>query len=361
MTHSDDPATGNDRFNDGRTAASRPAIALLAGDRLEIRDPEGNVLDTWQIADMVVIDENALTGTMTFASAEGEGSRLVLGPSDARAALLASHGNLQRWKRRRGMRELRAVAIWSAVMIAIVGAGYLGWRPLAGLIATAFPQQWEERLGETIRAALTDTWRTCSDRDGVAALEALVARIAPESLDGTPITIDIVRQGAPNALALPGNHILVFEGLIAEADSPEMVAAVLAHEIGHLDLDHPTRRLVEQLGLGLIFSVAFGGSDIGSAGMLLAGLSYSREAEGEADDRAIELLGAAGIRSDGLARFFTQMDKDHPLDIPDWLSTHPDLAARAAANPGSAEGDSGLDDESWGQLQAACGRAIKGE
>ncbi len=352
---SDIPPT-QDRFLDGMTAESRPVRVSLAGEILNILDPNGRSLATWPIASLRVIDENLQNGSMIFGYTDAEGARLVLYPSDARRALLAAKPNLARWKRHRGLGELRTVAIWSGIMLAIVAAGYFGWRPLAGVIAAAVPPAWEERLGDTFRAAFTDSMRTCDGSAGIAALQSLVERLAPETLAGAPITVDVVRQGQPNALALPGNHILVFEGLIAEADSAEMLAGVLAHEIAHLDLDHPTRRIIEQLGLGVIVTVAFGGSDVGNAGLLLATLSYSREAEAEADDRAILLLKRAGIRSDGLAHFFTKIEADMPFEIPDWLSTHPDLAARAAANPGSDAGDSGLDDEAWTAVKAVCVR-----
>jgi Zn-dependent protease with chaperone function len=345
-----------DRFHDGASAASRPVEFVLIGDTLQVRDAAGAPLATWPLVDTRVIDENQVNGSMTFACTDSEGARLVLFPSDERERLLAAKPTLRRWRRHRGLLELRTVAIWSAVMIAIVAAGYLGWRPLAGHIAAAVPPAWESRLGDTIRATLVDSMGSCEGPAGIAALEALVARIAPSSLAEPAITVDVVRQGQPNALALPGNHILVFEGLIADAEAPEMLAGVLAHEIAHLDLDHPTRRIVEQLGLGAIVTIAFGGSDIGNAGLLLAMLSYSRESEAEADDRAIELLEAAGVRTDGLARFFEKIDAAHSLDVPDWLSTHPDLAARAAANPGSAAGDSGVDPAAWDAIRAVCAR-----
>jgi predicted Zn-dependent protease len=330
---------------------------ILAGDTLQIRDAAGAaLLAQWPLADLCVIDENQVNGAMTFACTDSEGARLVLFPSDERERLLTAKPRLRRWRRQRGLMELRTVAIWSAVMMAIVAAGYVGWRPLAGHIAAAVPPAWEARLGDTIRATLVDSMGSCESAAGIAALEALVARIAPASLDEPSITVDVVRQGQPNALALPGNHILVFEGLIADAEAPEMLAGVLAHEIAHLDLDHPTRRIVEQLGLGAIVTIAFGGSDIGNAGLLLAMLSYSRESESEADDRAIELLKAAGIRTDGLARFFEKIDAAHSLDVPDWLSTHPDLAARAAANPGSVAGDGGADAAAWDAIRAVCVR-----
>jgi len=349
-----------DRYLDGATATSRPVRIRFSGDALAIADSDERLLATWPIKSLQVIDENQQNGSMTFGFTDTEGARLILYPSDERRALLASKASLSGWRWHRGLGELRTVAIWSAIMIAIAVAGYFGWRPLAGLIAAAVPWAWEERLGETYRTVFTDSMKTCTGSDGLAALQSLVERMTPDTLQGSPITVDVVREGQPNALALPGNHILVFDGLILEAETPEMLAGVIAHEIAHLDLDHPTRRIVEQMGLGIIITAAFGGSDVGNAGLVLASLSYSRDAESEADDRAIRILDDANIRSDGLAKFFRKIEADMPFEIPDWLSTHPDLANRADANPGSQTGGRAMTDSEWDSIRAMCDRSEAG-
>ena len=58
----------------------------------------------------------------------------------------------------------------------------------------------------------------------------------------------------------------------------------------------------------------------------------------------------------GLAAFFGKLATEDALALPGWLSTHPDLAARAAANPGRAAGDDGLDAGQWAAVKAVCGR-----
>jgi beta-barrel assembly-enhancing protease len=352
----DPVADPRDRFFDGRSAASRRIAASLAATRLDIRDEAGRLLAHWALDDVKIVDENEANGSIAFGLGNVEGPRLVLYPSPARDAILAARPELRRWRRHRFLRETRVVAVWSLVMIAFVAAFYVGWRPLAGTLATLIPAEWEQRLGDAIHEGLTEQMRACENPAGLAALRGLAQRLAPSSLDDPPFTVDVVRSGMPNAIALPGNHILVFEGLIDEADDPAMVAGVLAHEIAHLELDHPTRRIVEQLGLGAIVTIAFGGSNVGDAGLTLASLAYSREAEAEADARAIELLDAAGLRSDGLARFFRKIGTDRPGELPGWLSTHPDLADRAAAHPGKDDGEPGLDDAGWNDLSAVCGK-----
>lgn len=350
-----------DRFHDGLTGASHPARFEASFGVLNITDAQGRMLARWNLDAIETIDENEVNGSLTIALADGqEGARLLLYPSVARDALFAARPSLSHWRRHRGIAEFKTVGIWIGITILIVAGVYFGWRPLAGWIATGFPSAWEVKIGDALRRSMIANVRRCDSEDGIAALQALAERIAPESLSDMPFTIDVVRNSDPNAFALPGNHIIVFEGLIEESDSPEMLAGVLAHELGHLDLDHPTRRIVEYLGLGIVISVAFGGGDLGGAGLMLATFSYSREAEAEADDRAILLLEQAGLRSDGLARFFTKLENDMPLQPPDWLSTHPDLADRAAANPGTSVGHSGLDDSEWKSVRSVCDSSVSG-
>ena len=349
-------ADPRDRYNDGKSAASRPVTARVAATQIEIRDHAGHRLARWALDAVDIVDENEASGSIVFGTGTVEGPRLVLYPSPEREAILAARPQLRHWRRRRGLREARTIALWSFAMIAVVAGFYVGWRPIAGMLATAIPTEWERRLGDALHAGFTAQMRSCNNPAGLSSLHDLAARIAPPSLDDPPLTIDVVRTDMPNAIALPGNHILVFEGLIDTADDPAMVAGVLAHEIAHLELDHPTRRIVEQLGLGAIATIAFGGGNAGDAGLLLTALAYSREAEAEADARAVELLETAGLRSDGLARFFVGIAADGPDMLPGWLSTHPDLADRATAHPGKAVGPSGLDDAAWRDLQAVCGK-----
>lgn len=350
-----------DRFHDGLTGASHPARFEASFGVLNIVDVQGRTLARWNLDAIETIDENEVNGSLTLARTGGEeGARLLLYPSVARDALFAARPVLSHWRRHRGIAEFKTVGIWIGITVLIVAAIYFGWRPLAALIATGFPPAWEAKIGEALRESMIAGEQRCDNEAGLDALRALAERMAPDSLADTPFTIDVVRNSEPNAFALPGNHIIVFEGLIEESDSPEMLAGVLAHELGHLDLDHPTRRIVEYLGLGIVISIAFGGGDLGNAGLMLATFSYSREAEAEADERAIVLLEKAGLRSDGLARFFVKLENDMPFHPPDWLSTHPDLEERAAANPGTSRGESGLSDSAWKSVRSVCNSSVSG-
>jgi predicted Zn-dependent protease len=106
-----------------------------------------------------------------------------------------------------------------------------------------------------------------------------------------------------------------------------------------------------------------GGTGAGQQAVLLAGsfteLSYSRGLEREADTRAMELLHAAGLSSQGLAPFFERManrrSSEQARAAAEFLGSHPDSLrraerARAAGRPGRPA----LDAVQWADVRRLC-------
>ena len=158
-------------------------------------------------------------------------------------------------------------------------------------------------------------------------LEALTRRLSPPEWP-RDVHVRVVNLEVINAFALPGGQILLSEGLLRYARSPDEVAGIIAHEMGHVLHRHATTAMIEALGVGFLFGVMLGDlgfSAVGMAGEALVRLSFSREAESEADETAADLLRRAGLGTGGLADFFERMDKDIG-DVPAhlaFLSTHP--------------------------------------
>ena len=102
-----------------------------------------------------------------------------------------------------------------------------------------------------------------------------------------------------NAFALPGGYIFINRGLMSYLSSEEELAAVLAHEIGHVTARHSVRQY-SQSQLMSIISTAIeiqAGSTAGDIANLASGAilsGYGREMELEADE-----LGAEYIYEDG--------------------------------------------------------------
>lgn len=145
-----------------------------------------------------------------------------------------------------------------------------------------------------------------------------------------------------NAWALPGGKIGVYTGIFSVAKNQDQLAAVIAHEIGHVVSRHHderiTRQVYAQTGLGVAGALA--GSRYGDAaqqttgqlgGALLQGaflLPNSRAQESEADVVGQELMAKAGFDPEGAVALWRNMAASGGSRPPQWLSTHPDPASR---------------------------------
>lgn len=142
--------------------------------------------------------------------------------------------------------------------------------------------------------------------------------------------VSIIDDDVLNAFATPGGYIYVYTGLIKFLDEPDDLAGVMGHEIAHADLRHTSRNLQQSYGVQILLSVILG-NDAGQlsqiAGQIAgtaAGLSFSRDFESEADDRAVEYNANTIYACDGVKNFFQKLiDAGQTSGTPEFLSTHP--------------------------------------
>lgn len=149
--------------------------------------------------------------------------------------------------------------------------------------------------------------------------------------------ITVVQEPVVNAFAVPGGHIVVFDSILRIMDAPEQLAGLLAHEASHIQLQHSTRAIFRELANSMIFSLILGdygdlSTIIARHGDQLAGLSYSRSLELEADDHGLQLMRQSGIPQRGIPDLFHKMKNalgtEHAGDAPNFLSTHPSMDER---------------------------------
>lgn len=136
-----------------------------------------------------------------------------------------------------------------------------------------------------------------------------------------PDSVEILLIGSKELNAFAGPRVMGFNtGLILEADDPNELQGVIAHEVGHLAAGHSARRgemssagmkpFLLTMGLGVLAAIA--GSPEAAAGLAgsasyfgtLGALGFSREQEGRADQAGAMLLDKAGLSGRGLAEFF---------------------------------------------------------
>jgi beta-barrel assembly-enhancing protease len=133
-----------------------------------------------------------------------------------------------------------------------------------------------------------------------------------------------------NAFATPGGYIYIYTGLIKYLDNADDLAGVLGHEIAHADLRHTVRNLQKIYGVNILLSIALGQQPsaleqiAGQIAGTLAGLSFSRAYEREADAKSVEYLSHTPYACNGAALFFTQINQENSGGRPpEFLSTHP--------------------------------------
>ncbi len=186
----------------------------------------------------------------------------------------------------------------------------------------------ESKIGDEFNELVTSEYKTMTDNAADTAIQQIANRLTT-ALDSTQYRyrFTVLRNNQVNAFTIPGGNIYVFSGLIEFADTPEEVAAVLAHEIGHAEKRHVVTRLVQQLSISVILSISTGGDPALLAKVLqeILGNHFSREQESEADKFALELLEKANISPKNLALFFQKLNEkdmsyDENLEI---LMSHP--------------------------------------
>ncbi len=141
----------------------------------------------------------------------------------------------------------------------------------------------------------------------------------------------VVKDDQINAFALPGGRIVVYSGLIALTDSPEELASVLAHEMGHTEGKHVTKKLVKELGMTLVLSVLTGTDATILSELLrtITSTAFDRKQEKEADNFGLQLLEKAQINPSNFAVVFRKMDQKNSWDKSmEIISTHPHNSSR---------------------------------
>jgi hypothetical protein len=199
-------------------------------------------------------------------------------------------------------------------------------------VAEEVPYSVDEAIGEFASDQVPVEGGTVSDPVLREAVQVMVDRLAPHrSLADAEFRFRIVDNDLVNAFALPGGHIVVFTGLLETAETPEEVAGVLAHEIAHVTQRHGIRQVVKAAGLTAVIGITLG--DLSGLESLIVEVlqnGYGRDAESEADAEGVRMMVAARLDPRGLARFFERLDAEQEVEIPEWLSTHPDSLARAS-------------------------------
>jgi len=266
---------------------------------------------------------------------------------------LASVGGPAMEARLASVRKHRgSAALWrkvSLVVAATIAATLVGLTLLTPMLLSwsidLLPAELDREIGDGAAADLESEGPIVSDPRVVGLIESIVVRLresGPPSVH--EYRVSVIENDDVNAFALPGGRIVVWTGLIEEAESAEQIAGVLAHEMAHVERRHGLRNVTHQAGLAIglrvLLAVVLGVDLDGFTGLaadvavLAVANEYSQSQESQADADAVVRMYAAGIDPLSLASFFRLMEREEVGGVPafaSWLSTHPDHESRISA------------------------------
>ena len=242
--------------------------------------------------------------------------------------------------------------LWAGSMVAFTGASVSGCstNPATGRSQIAFMS--DSQLVSMASQAWADTKNELpisKDRNANQRLTRIGEKIRVVASERTPSLANadwefvVFDTNDKNAFVLPGGKVGFYKGLLDYSDNDDQVAAVLGHEVGHVEGRHSNERMSQQT-LGQVGLVATGlaatMSDLSaeqqqmvmmgaSAGLTLGIiLPFSRTHELEADKLGVDSMYNAGYDPREAVNLWVKMGQNSSGAPPEWMSTHPSPETR---------------------------------
>jgi Zn-dependent protease with chaperone function len=302
---------------------------------MRYKNESGEMLDRhWLGEDIVSLEEGDLQSTLIYKNESGKPERLVIKDRELLAEIKYQFRHRkftgQRFRYHAGRTRYRILMILFVIVL-FLGFIYLFFVPWLGeRVANNFSKEREIALGNQMYRSIITSSR-------IDARKTIIVNNFYKALQfdaGYPVEITVVESGEVNAFAVPGGHIVIYEGILENMKTPGELAALLGHEASHVKLRHSLRNIFRSLARKMFLLLILGG-DAGIAGYLadraddLKGLQYSRELETEADDNGMELMSRAKVNPEGMLQLMQLLSKEgEGRETSALLSTHPVFESR---------------------------------
>lgn len=245
----------------------------------------------------------------------------------------------------------RISMVIAAIAVFIV-CSYLYFIPfLAVKVVENMPISYDEELGEYVYEKLSENME-------IDSFETVLVNEYAEKINFNteyPIQIYVVKDETVNAFALPGGYVVIYEGILKKMQHKEELAALLAHEVSHVNHRHSIKAIAKSLSSYLFLSIITSDvngitSVIVSNADMFHSLTYSRSLEEEADSEGLKILYDNKIDQNGFVYLFETLEKEHGgVGEIELLSTHPLTADRIGkAKTAAAQQKNYLDREDLG-------------
>ena len=209
---------------------------------------------------------------------------------------------------------------------------FLLFNLLINTLINFIPTSVEQKIGQIIAPVYEEL---AVDSPQQKALNQLLDRLEtnlPKEQTNSQYQLLYVPEETINALAIPGNKIIIYQGLLEAVASENELMMVLGHELGHFANRDHLRSLGNVLVLRMTISYFLGDASvfksiITTSVNAISKAQYSQKQEKQADEFGLMLLDKTYGQVAGATDFFLKLSKKQRSNI-DFLSSHPAPAKR---------------------------------
>jgi predicted Zn-dependent protease len=195
----------------------------------------------------------------------------------------------------------------------------------------------EEHIGASVAVQMEKNFKISNDYEKNQRLDQILRRIA-EVCDRRELvyTIRIIDEDDMNAVSLPGGYVYFFRGLMDKLKTDDELAAVIAHEVGHITARHAMKRLQASYGalllqLGSVAANEFALAQGVGAAYQTVFLAFSRQDEFQADKLSVKYLRGAGYDPNAIVKVLETLQEEQRRRAPSriaYFRTHPYVSER---------------------------------
>ncbi|WP_083260509.1 M48 family metallopeptidase [Cyanobacterium sp. IPPAS B-1200] len=225
--------------------------------------------------------------------------------------------------------KARQIIILLIIFGSIITFFLYGLFSLANNLVNFIPISVESKIGSLVVPSFEKKSKSNNTEKQLnQLLDNIEQKLSNDSLEKRDYQTIYIAEDTVNAIALPGDKIVIYEGLLKEIESENELVMILSHEIGHFANRDHLRSIGNIILMKMVINYFLGGFEILQSGADLTNLvvnaQYSQTQEKKADIFGINLLYKYYGHVNGATDFFERLEKEEKTPkFTQFLSSHP--------------------------------------
>ena len=243
----------------------RDVIVSIGEATLVLSDLHDRPLAHWSLAALMRANPGEIPALYYPQGDPGETLELPEAEEEMIAALEKLRNVIERRRPRPGRLRLW---LGGAILAAVI-AGAITWLPgaLQSHAVSVVPSVKRAALGQSLLKEMRRvTGPACANPGGQKALDQLAQRLSPPTGAGQTTApklmpkLMVVRDGVPDAVALPGNTILINRALVEDYEEPDVVAGFTLAAMTRAQVQDPLAEILSRAGMGATIKLLTSGT-----------------------------------------------------------------------------------------------------